>query len=163
MIVVADTSVILNLCCVNQQEILSSLFRDVVVPPEVRHEFERAVRVYPRFAGLVLPGWIKEQAPSSIPDTVRDAPRLDAGEMAAIALALEITADAVLIDETDGRQAARQHGLIAIGVLGVLVRARHAGLITAVAPIIEQLEQRANFWVRPEIRLEVLRLVGEAN
>lgn len=163
MIVVADTSVILNLCCVGRQELLPALFREVMIPPEVRQEFERAARAYPRFATLTLPAWVREQPPRSVPQSLREISRLDPGETAAIALALELAADAVLIDETDGRQAARRHGLTTIGVLGVLVRARQAGLLSALAPVVDQLERQANFWIRPEVRQEVLRLVGESD
>ena len=128
---------------------------------EVRQEFERAVRSYTRFAGLVLPIWVREQPPRVIPEAVRCAPHLDAGEIAAIALALEIAADAVLMDETEGRRAARQLGLTTIGVAGILVRARAGGLLTAIGPVFEQLEQKANFWLGPQIRAEALRTVGE--
>jgi|SRR5258705_5406935 len=96
-----------------------------------RHNSSRsAAGVRPRhaslsaFAGLSVPKWVQEQAPKSVPESLGRDTRLDPGEMAAIALALELKADAVLIDETDGRQAARRHGLATIGVLGVLVRAR---------------------------------------
>ncbi len=87
----------------------------------------------------------------TIPEDVRRMPRLDAGEIAAIALAMEIAADAVLIDETDGRRAAHRLGLTTIGVAGILVRAHAAGLLSAVSPVLDQLQQKANFWlsVRP--------------
>ena len=161
MIVIADTSVILNLCCVQQQDLLPALFQQVVVPPEVRVEFERARSVYPRFAELTLPSWLREQSARTIPESLRRDHRLDAGETAAIALALELAADAVLIDEADGRRAARELGLIPIGVAGILVRARLLRLVPAIAPIFEQLEQKANFWLAAQVRIEALRTVGE--
>jgi hypothetical protein len=46
--------------------------------------------------------------------------QLDSGEQEAITLALELQADALLIDELKGRKAAKQHGLKIVGVLGVL-------------------------------------------
>jgi predicted nucleic acid-binding protein len=161
VIVIADTSVILNLCCVQQHELLQALFSRVLIPPAVRLEFERAAAVYPRFEGATLPAWIQEQAPKTIPESLRRAPHLDAGEIAALALALETAADAVLIDELEGRRAARRLGVTAIGVAGILVRARQSGLLPAIAPLFKQLEEKANFWLAPEIRAEALRLVGE--
>lgn len=68
---------------------------------------------------------------------------------------------AVLIDETAGRRTARQLGLTTIGVAGILVRASQAPLLSAIAPVLKELEQKANFWLAPDIRAEVLRLVGE--
>lgn len=161
MIVIADTSVILNLSCVQQQELLRALFQQVIIPPAVRLEFERATGAYPRFAGLTLPHWIREQSPHAIPETLRQSPQLDAGEIAAIALALETSADAVLIDENEGRRAARRLGVTTIGVVGILIRARQSGLLPAIAPLLKQLEQKSNFWLAPEIREEALRIVGE--
>ena len=162
MIVVADTSVILNLCCVGQQELLPPLFGEIFIPPEVKHEFERASRAYARFAWVAVPTWIREQRPVSVPSSLQQNAHLDAGEIAAIALALELAASALLIDEAEGRQAARRQGLTVIGTLGVLVRARQSGLLQAIAPILDQLEHQANFWIAVEIRAEALRLVGEA-
>lgn len=55
MIVVADTSVVLNLCCVRQEHLLVSLYGRVLVPVEVASEFRRLAGSDPRFSGLNLP------------------------------------------------------------------------------------------------------------
>jgi hypothetical protein len=49
---------------------------------------------------------------------------LHRGEAEAIALALEIKADWLLMDEREGRAVARQLGLQVTGVLGVLLRGK---------------------------------------
>ena len=54
---------------------------------------------------------------------------MDAGEIEAIALALEGRAELLLIDERDGTEAARELGLTAIGTLGVLDAAAERGLV----------------------------------
>ena len=48
MIVVADTSVVLNLCRVEHDQLLRTLFGRVLVPVEVAFEFDR---VWQRFEG----------------------------------------------------------------------------------------------------------------
>lgn len=55
MIVVADTSVVLNLCCVRQEGLLVALFGRVLVPKEVAAEFRRLAGIEARFVGLALP------------------------------------------------------------------------------------------------------------
>jgi predicted nucleic acid-binding protein len=54
--------------------------------------------------------------------------RLDLGESEAIALATEVHADLVLIDEQAGRQEAVRRGLRVAGTLSVLDEAAQAGL-----------------------------------
>jgi hypothetical protein len=91
----------------------------------------------------------------------QDFPHLDAGESAAIALALEIRADAILLDERRGHDAAVEMGLVVIGLLGVLIRAKQTGFLMAVAPEIEALRREAGFWISEAVRLRVLNLTGE--
>lgn len=66
MIVVADTSVLLNLCCVKQGSLLDQLFQEVIVPPEVAAEFSRLVTPATRFANLTLPAGINLTLPAGI-------------------------------------------------------------------------------------------------
>ena len=87
---------------------------------------------------------------------------LDQGETDALALAFEMHADAVLIDETAGRKAAIELGLIPVGVLGILVRAKRDGQLAAVAPVVDALLTHAQFRAAPELLREVLRMAGEA-
>lgn len=54
---------------------------------------------------------------------------LDAGERAAIALAAELKADLLLMDDRAGVAAARRSGFAVTGTLGLLHRAAHRGMI----------------------------------
>jgi len=161
VIVVADTSVILNLCCVQHERLLQPLFGRVVVPAEVASEFIRLSTAEARFTGLTLPVWIEiEPGPHSVPREARTA-NLDAGETAAIALGLKLAADALLMDEKLGREVANRLGLRTIGILGVLLEARRRGLIPRVEAVLDRLEAEVGFWVAPALRQHVLRLAGE--
>lgn len=73
MIVVADTSVLINLCSVGQGRLFEQLFEEVVIPPEVAWEFARLTCRTGRFAGLTIPKGIGQQAPTSHPAAVRPA------------------------------------------------------------------------------------------
>ena len=161
MIVVADTSVVVNLCCVGQGDLLRRLFREVVIPPVVAVEFARLASSVPRFAGLTLPQGIRQQAATTLPAMLRSALGLDPGETAALALAFEIHADAVLLDERRGREVASQLGLRTIGILGLLLQSKSAGLLPAVRPILDDLLLEAGFWVAEPLRQQLLNLAGE--
>ena len=161
MIVVADTSILLNLARVKHLDLLRDLFNTVLIPAEVAREFRHAAANLHRFHHLSLPSWIKEQSPALIPAHLRSEVGLDPGETAAIALAIEITADAILVDERRGHEVAIQLGLKAIGVLGILLEAKNRRLIQKIRPVLDQLEVEAQFWISPVIRQKVLDLAGE--
>ena len=64
---------------------------------------------------------------------------LDEGEANAIALAREINADLVLLDEKEARRIARRLGLKILGTLGILILAKRKGHLKLVKPLIENL------------------------
>jgi predicted nucleic acid-binding protein len=54
-----------------------------------------------------------------------------------------------------------QLGLRTIGLLGVLLRAKSAGLLPSVRPLLDALQRDAGFWVSATLYEQVLRLAGE--
>ena len=86
---------------------------------------------------------------------------MDWGEAEAIVLALECRADLLLVDERQARRTAKTAGLAVTGLLGVVARAKQAGLIERAKPIVDDLIQIARFWIGAELYREVLRELGE--
>lgn len=161
MIVVADTSVILNLCFLGQESLLATLFGTVHAPPQVEAEFLRLAGVDVRFLGLEFPEFIQLSAPANTAHAWAQSPVLHAGEIAALSLALELRADLVLMDEAQGRAAATALALTTMGVLGILLQARKRSLIPALAPLLDRLEGEARFWMSAALRVTILRAAGE--
>ena len=116
-----DTSVVLNLCLRHREELLAALYREVLAPDEVRAEFQRLAATDPPFRGLCFSHVVTVASPIAIPGSLRSNPALDAGEIAALALALERGIRDVLIDERAGRAVARSLGLTPSGLLGILI------------------------------------------
>lgn len=83
-------------------------------------------------------------------------PVLDAGETAAILLALKLSAS-VLIDEKLGRSIAAKLGLSVIGSAGVLLAAKKRGLIDSVRPILDAFSSNGYHFPDALIRAIVLR------
>ena len=153
MLVVSDTSPFSSLLLIGQADWLPQIFGDVVVPEAVRDELSVT------FAHL--PAWLQvDRRFCEVPAEAVIA-NLDRGESEAIALALDIHADDLLMDERKGRQVARALGLHVTGLLGILVLAKQGGLIAAVKPWIERLQQDAHCWFHANLIHEVLRSVGE--
>jgi len=127
-LVIADTSPINYLLLIGHIDILPALFEKVILPATVRDELS-----HPK-APLVVRDWIA--TPPSWVD-VRPAPgdhdpaleALDAGEEAAILLAMDLHADLILMDDEEGVVAAREKGLEVTGTLGVLSRAAQRHLL----------------------------------
>jgi len=86
---------------------------------------------------------------------------LDDGEAEAIALAVELKADLILLDERKGRVIAARLGLRFIGLLGMLVEAKHRSLISAVRPIMNDLIGKAGFWIGQELYDYILQVAEE--
>lgn len=86
---------------------------------------------------------------------------VDAGEAEALALALEVSAERILIDDAAGRAIALNLGLTITGVLGVLLMAKQQQLIAAVRPLMDDLIAQAGFWVSEELYQRVLYQADE--
>ena len=161
MIVVADTSVVLNLVRVGHDALLRRIYQEVWIPGKVAEEFVWQTSVNSRFRGLQLPPWLQIREPAAISQALMANSLLDDGERAALALALEIHADAILIDEENGRAIAEKLGLEHVGILGILFRAKADGFIPALKPVVESLQRDAGFWISDKLRNAVLKRAGE--
>ncbi|MBK8038984.1 MAG: DUF3368 domain-containing protein [Verrucomicrobiaceae bacterium] len=161
MIVVADTSVLLNLAFLGLDRLLVELFGEVHVPQMVVTEFTRLAATSGRFAGLAFPSTCQITTVTGIPAAISSDPRLDAGESEALALALSIQADAVLLDETAARDCAATLGLSVIGTLGLLVRAKQQGHLTEIAPYLRRLLVEGCFRASPAMVRATLERAGE--
>lgn len=162
MTVVLDTSVVLNLCLLGRETLLSSLYERVLAPPAVKDEFQALAASDPRFAGLRFPGFVNVVAPDESPRTLPSTAHLQSGEVAAILLAWQLRSDAVLMDERAGRIVASSLGLRPLGLLGVLLDGKRQGLVAAMAPLLDRLEKEAGFWIAPSLRSTVLTEAGES-
>ena len=106
-------------------------------------------------------GWIRMVTVNHYP-LVRAMQRdLDKGEAEAIALAIQVDADWVLIDEREGRKAAKSMDLKVVGVLGVLLKAKRDGKLESLKQAIDRLREKAGFYVRADLQGAIMREGGE--
>ena len=93
-----------------------------------------------------------------LPDTCR--PALGSGERAAISLAAELKASAIILDDEPARKVAAQLKIPVIGTAGVLVLAKDRQLIASVKPCLDALIEHRFFLARAVYEL-ILNRVGE--
>lgn len=161
MIVVSDTSALANLAIVDHLWLLESIYQTVIIPDVVARELAAASN--PLIPAILQVGWIQPQplTNSELANQLQQERGLDAGEANAIALALELQADDLLIDERLGRQEALRLGLSIIGILGILLVAKQRSLIPQVQPVMDALISQAGFRVSSQLYQRVLALAEE--
>jgi predicted nucleic acid-binding protein len=119
VIVVADASPLRYLILIEHVHVLPALFGEVIVPPVVVAELtnEQTPQEVRRWLAD-KPEWLRVQTPrETLPQLSGE---IDEGEREAIALAVELRADALLIDDRHARRHAEALTCPAVGTLGVL-------------------------------------------
>ena len=151
--VVVNSTPIIALAEIGRLDILKDLYGEVIIPNAVRDEV--TVKDPRRLDGH---DWIRVMSISNIAEMFTSA--LHDGEVEVMLLAKEIDAKLVIMDDGLARRHAKYLGLTITGTVGVLLRAKNAGIIKEVAPVLDKLIQN-EFYISDEVYREVLRLAGE--
>jgi len=159
--IVSNSSPLINLAIIGRLEFLKSKFSEILVPQAVWQEVV--------FEGMGKPGakeveqteWIKVKDIKDKLLVTSLAQHLDDGESEAIALALEIGADLLLLDERDARETAEAFGLDVLGTIGMLIWAKRKGQIPNLKAELDRLINIAGFWISKELYKRALMEVGE--
>ncbi len=148
--VISNSSPFIGLEHLGHLDLLEQLFGNVIIPPAVSHEL----------APRVLPPWVVEnQLTQPIGARILRA-SLGDGESEAISLALELSAQLVILDDRPARRLAKALGLPIIGTAGVLLLAKRKGLLVSIKP---ELDALIGFGFRISQRLynQMLSAAGE--
>ncbi|MEM1292980.1 MAG: DUF3368 domain-containing protein [Cyanobacteria bacterium P01_H01_bin.162] len=164
MIIVSDTSPLSNLTLVDHLFLLQEIYQTVIIPKAVAEELANAQTDEPSIAAVLSLDWVtvKNAQNVALIAELRNEYLLDRGESEAIALALELNAEELLIDERLGRREAARLGISMTGVLGILLIAKRRGLIAAVRPVMDELITVAKFRVSRQLYTEVLTAANES-
>jgi predicted nucleic acid-binding protein len=145
--IISDASCLIGLNNIGKLDILSKLYSNVIIPPAVEREYGGKVP----FVEVIAP---------SDNDLVRSLELfLGAGESEAIASAIELSTP-IILDDKKARTVAEGMGLHPVGTIGILLRAKHEGLIQSLTQTINELEQKS-FYVSAAISEQAIRLAGE--
>lgn len=159
--VVADTGPLIALAKLNLLDLPHRAFGKVLLPQTVLDECQKQVRSQDAvlISAAAKNGFLEVTPDVSWPEGIRE-PRLDAGERAALAMAIQRHCG-LLIDEMRGRREAVRLGIKVVGVCGLLVIAKREGWIAEVTPLLDRL-QTSGYYIAPALRESVLRKASEA-
>ncbi|MGA0201504.1 MAG: DUF3368 domain-containing protein [Prochlorotrichaceae cyanobacterium] len=142
MIIVSDTTPISELTKVGKLDLLPQLFGIVVIPQAVFDEL--SVGNHPAAKIVADLTWleVKTVANQQLVSMLQELLYLDLGESEAIALAEELGADQLLIDERAARRVAADRKLSLIGTMGVLLLAKRQQLLGEIKPVLDEMRKQ---------------------
>lgn len=158
-IVIADAGPLIAFARLEQLELLTQVFAQVLVTEEVfaectcRLDFAEVKLILEAAQNQVIQ---RCTAPSSHFEL---ALHVDAGEASAIAAAAEWGCG-VLMDDNAGRCMAKNFGVASIGTVGVLVLAKQKMLLPAIKPLLDQLTQ-SGYFLGNQLICSAFAAVGE--
>jgi len=160
--VVANSSVLIGLSSIGRLALLHERFPGgILIPPAVWREVVEQGRERPGAREVAEAQWI-----AVLDVTVQEVVQLlkmglEEGEAEAIALAHELGAKVVLLDERDARWAARQLGLRVLGTVGIPIWARRVGKLASLQEALDALQTQAKFRIGRSLYERALHEVGE--
>ena len=160
MIVVSNTTPFSELAKVGRMDLLGDIFGKVIIPQEVYNEITTGT--HPAVNAVKSANWIEVLSirNSQQVSILQSETNLDLGECAAIILAEELGADRVLIDEWAARKVAKSRHLPVTGTVGILLIAKHQGLIESVKPVLDELMAQGKR-ISQQLYQEVLDIAKE--
>ena len=161
--VLADSSTLIGLARIGRLDLLSMF----PVPIYVTRTVWREVAGDPNRPGVLALVQAEAEGVLRIIDAGDETayPELDAGENATLSAAAEMRAH-VIVDERKARERMHNDAALRAAIraplttIGVVIRAKHQGLIPAVQPILDQLRQE-RFWLSQSDYERALRAAGE--
>lgn len=158
--VISNNTPLVALWVLRRLELLRDLYGTVLIPAAVHAEFV-ATESQVRQAALDQASWI-EIRELKYPRRILAYTGLDEGEAAVLALAEEVDAGLILLDERKARRFARRLELPVTGTVGILLLGKERGKVHSVGQCLAALDE-AGLHLGRELVHEALRLAGEAD
>jgi predicted nucleic acid-binding protein len=159
-VIIGNATPLIAFARIGQLALLQKVVQNMTIPEAVALEISEYVRSTQGIIDLSQESWITVQPVQSEQQVRLLLPTLDRGEAEVITLALERQARLILMDELAGRKVAESLNLHVSGSVGILIRARQMGAITAVKPFLEEMKRQGIYFSQRFIDA-VLRQIGE--
>ncbi|MCD6137338.1 MAG: DUF3368 domain-containing protein [Deltaproteobacteria bacterium] len=162
MKVISNASVLIGLSSIGMLLLLRERFPEgILVPEAVWREVVDEGAERPGAREVSAANWIKVQKVKDKRMVGLLRAELDEGEAEAIALAHEVGADVVLLDERDARRAAMRMGRKVLGTVGILVWGKQTGKLVSLREQLDAMRSQGKFRISQRLYDRVLREAGE--
>lgn len=157
--VIVNSTPLIVLCKIGRLDILQKLYGVIVIPQAVFYEI--TAKEDSACRQISEQEWIHVEGISDQSDKKMYKAKLHNGEVEVMILAQEKPeADLVIIDDNAAKKTAKYLGLTVTGTIGVLLKAKKAGVIEKAAPVIEEMKKRG-FYISRELERMVLEQADE--
>jgi len=153
VIVVSDTTALTTLMKAGLDSVLKRLFGKVAIPEMVAIEL--------RQFHTDIPVWCEVHYIHQHPLLPVVSLNIDAGEAEAICLALDLKADAILLDDRKGKREAESRGLSCLALPAILLEAKRQGLIASLREVLDLLDELGSYRLKAHTQEALLREAGE--
>ena len=160
MKVVCNSSTVIALARISRLDILEKVVKSLMIPPAVYDDIVTKGAGRPGAAEVKEAKWIEKRNVSERELVMKLNVTLGRGESEAIALAKEIKADLIVLDDDKARKAAISEGLRISGLLAFLVQAKEKGIIKKVKPLMDDLRQKG-FFMSEDLYQDAIQKAGE--
>ena len=154
-----DTSPLVYLFRTSKLDLVRALFREVLVAEEVGEELAAGLAAGAHVPDLADYPWIRRCGTSDL-DVPARLVGLGSGELGTILLGTSGRAEWAILDDLGARHAAEAVGVEVVGTVGILALAKKRGLISTIAPVLQELTA-AGMWLSQSLIDDVLELAGE--
>jgi predicted nucleic acid-binding protein len=154
--IIANSTPLINFAAIRRLDVLENLFKNIYIPLAVESELLTKGERYPTAAEIRKAEFIKplEVKNTLLANTLKL--ELDDGEADAIVLALEQNGKLLLLDELAGRIIAENYGIPFTGSIGCLVEAKRLGIVSKIKPMLDDMQDKARFWINPSLYHRIL-------
>ncbi|MCL6591711.1 MAG: DUF3368 domain-containing protein [Firmicutes bacterium] len=157
MLIIADSSALVALAICDGLRLLDQLFEEIKVPQTVFNE----VVVEGKPAAEILRHYLTGKTVYvDLVNVVITSGGLGQGEIEAMALYKTLQAEYLLIDDKRARKVARLNHISITGSQGVLLLAKHKGLISEVKPFLDRLSG-SEIRINEQLIQKTLQLANE--
>ena len=143
MTVVSDSSPLITFARIGCFDLLRDLFTEIHIPNEVYAEVVIMGEGLPGAVEVARSDWIEVRPAQNVRGTASSVAKtgLGRGEISAIFLAKELSADLVLMEERRARRYAQAEGLAVVGCVGILESLFEHGYVKDLREIYQRLIQ----------------------